>query len=70
VEHLRMADLTLNPDHAALRSFVPEDIQNGAWVSIDPVVGQPFRPASLPTWQDGRIVEPGGRVLMTFPVGR
>jgi hypothetical protein len=63
VEHLKITEITLNPDHQALRSFVPDDIKNGAWAQINPNLGQRFNPKDLPTWQNGRVVDKAGRVL-------
>lgn len=65
VEHLKVTDIALTPDHAALRSFVPDDIKNGAWVTINPVLHQPFNPRNLPLWQDGRVVDRAGKVILT-----
>ena len=66
VEHLRITELALNPQHEVLRSFVPDDIQNGAWVQINPSLGDRFNPRDLPLWQDGRVVDRNGRILMNF----
>jgi len=50
----RMA-ITLNPDHEALGSFVPNDIKNGARVFVIGVRGIKY------TWQDGQVVDEKGR---------
>ncbi len=60
--HVQITKLVLNPDHQALRSFVPDDIKNGAQVTIDPVLHQRIDPKQLPVWQDGRVVDKLGRV--------
>jgi hypothetical protein len=65
-EHLKLRELTLNPDHQALRSFVPDDIRNGARVQINSSVGDRFNPRDLPVWQDGKVVARDGRILMDF----
>jgi hypothetical protein len=61
--HVQITRIVLNPDHQALRSFVPDDIKNGALVLIDPVAHQRFNVRQLPTWQNGRVVDKQGRVL-------
>jgi hypothetical protein len=53
--HHEIYEFALNPDHEALNSFVPDDIPNGAKVSIVGVRGRKF------TWQDGKIVDEKGR---------
>ena len=52
-------DAAADPDHDALQSFIPNDIQNGAIVKI----------VALPTsvefvWQDGKVVDDKGNVIM------
>ena len=66
VDQLRITALTMNPDHEVLRSFFPDDIRNGAWVQINPSVGDRFNPRNLPIWQDGKVVARDGRILMDF----
>jgi hypothetical protein len=61
VRHHRLTELTLNPDHEALHSFIPDDIKNGASVWFNPVMGQ--RLVGLPSWQDGRVVDRQGHIL-------
>jgi hypothetical protein len=63
VRHRKITDITLKPDHEAIHSFVPDDIKNGAWVQINPVIGQRFVMRDLPLWQDGRVVDQQGRTL-------
>jgi hypothetical protein len=58
--HFRVTRLTLNPDHAALKSFVPDDIADGASVTID---AGDTRARKQGTWQAGRVVGAGGNVL-------
>jgi len=48
--------ITLNPDHDSLGSFVPDDIMNGATVYIE---GIPYKIKY--TWQDGKVVDEDGR---------
>ena len=62
VEHHTLTKMTLKPDAQALGAFVPDDIKNGARVTIAP--GPAERdPHSLPLWQDGRVLDRQGRVL-------
>jgi hypothetical protein len=44
-------DVKLNPDHEAMNSFVPDDIRNGAYVTI---TGDK---KNIYTWQDGQPVK-------------
>ena len=53
--HDKRTAITLNPDHEALGSFVPNDIKNGAKVYIIQVPGIHY------TWQDGQVVDEKGR---------
>jgi hypothetical protein len=64
VEHRKLTEFTLNPDHVALRSFQPDDINDGARVQINPIVKQQFNPRDLPTWQNGRVVDKAGRIIL------
>jgi rhodanese-related sulfurtransferase len=48
--HLKITELTLNPDHEALRSFIGGDIPNGTDVVIPPVVQIKY------TWHDGELI--------------
>ncbi|MBA7679043.1 hypothetical protein ES703_87325 [subsurface metagenome] len=50
--------ITLNPDHDALGSFVPDDIMDGATVYIAGIDGITY------TWQDGKVVDKNGKVIM------
>jgi len=61
VRHHRLTEITLNPDHEALHSFIPDDVKNGASVWFNPVMGQ--RLIGLPSWQDGRVVDRQGHIL-------
>ena len=63
VRHHKITDIMLKPDHEAMHSFVPDDIKNGTWVQIDPVVGQRIIIRDLPLWQDGRVVDHDGHTL-------
>jgi hypothetical protein len=62
VDHLKIPDITLNPDPKGLGPFVPDDIKNGALVEINPGL-EPSIDRLLPVWQDGRVVDKQGRVL-------
>lgn len=53
--HDKRTAITLNPDHEALGSFVPNDIKNGARVFVMGVRGIKY------TWQDGQVVDEKGR---------
>lgn len=44
-------DIQLNPDHDAMHSFVPDDIKNGAYVTI---TGDS---KNIYTWKDGQPVK-------------
>lgn len=48
--HLKITELTLNPDHDALRSFVGGDVPNGTEVVIPPVLQIKY------TWHDGELI--------------
>jgi hypothetical protein len=54
--HQKVIDIILNPDHDALGSFVPDDIQDGATVYIKGI------PRKIKhTWRDGQVVDKDGR---------
>lgn len=57
--HTVRTEMILNPDHDALGSFLPDDIENGATVYIV---------AGISTikyiWQNGKVVDEKGRVIM------
>lgn len=54
-----ITNIVLNPDHDALKSFIPDDIPNGATANIVAF------PSSLEfIWQDGKVVDKTGRVIM------
>jgi hypothetical protein len=48
--HVKRTQFLRNPDHEALRSFLPDDVANGSRVVITDVPGIAY------TWQDGRII--------------
>lgn len=56
VTNCTFTQITLNPDHDSLGSFVPDDIMNGARVYI---VGIPVKIKY--TWQDVKVVDKDGR---------
>jgi len=56
--HNKRTAITLNPDHEALGSFVPDDIKNGAKVYIAPLMSIHY------TWQDGKVVDKEGNVVL------
>lgn len=53
---ISFTSIILNPDHDALRSFMPDDIPNGAVVKI-----VAFPPSLRFVWQDGKLVDKNGR---------
>lgn len=54
----KLIEVTLNPDHDALGSFSPNDVQNGAVVSIIGV-----KRKSSYRWRDGQVVDKSGQVV-------
>lgn len=59
-QHHKLIEITLDPDHDALGSFMPDDIKNGAKVYISPAIDVYY------TWQDGKVVDGKGSVIMDF----
>lgn len=53
---LKIADVTLDPDHDALGSFQPDDIENGARVYLVGMYGIHY------SWQDGELIPNVDRV--------
>ncbi len=45
-----LTDIVLHPDHETLRSFVPDDVRDGATVTIEGVPGIVY------TWQNGELI--------------
>ncbi|MCU0784837.1 MAG: hypothetical protein MUF81_12505 [Verrucomicrobia bacterium] len=60
--HTKVTRFTLNPNHAALRSFVPDDVRDGTQVIL---VGENRRTKATGTWRAGRAVDSAGTVLWT-----
>ncbi len=58
--HFKLTRFELNPDHTALRSFVPDDIRDGAKFTL---VGDDRRTQGEGTWQKGRAVDVKGNVF-------
>ena len=54
-----ITSIVLNPDHEALRSFIPDDIPNGATVLITAL-----SPSIEYIWQDGKLLDGKGNVIM------
>ena len=52
---ISITNIVLNPDHDALKSFVPDDIPDGAYVKIS---NFPISPHNI--WRDGKIVDANG----------
>lgn len=48
--HVKRTEVILNPDHDALGSFVPDDIENGSKVYVVQVPGITY------IWQDGELI--------------
>lgn len=59
--HHKLTEITLNPDHDALGSFVPNDIKNGAVVHLLRPDGGLEPKEEKHTWQDGEVVDANGR---------
>lgn len=59
--HFKITRFLPNPDHAALNSFVPDDIRNGAKVYYPN--NENRRPG---TWRDGQVVNESGTVILTL----
>jgi hypothetical protein len=54
-----ITNIVLNPDHDALKSFIPDDIRNGASVFITAL------PLSINyIWQDGKVIDKAGKIIM------
>ncbi len=60
---IRMTTFTLNPDHLALRSFVPH-LANGERIALNPKAGQSSTIEQTPIWRDGRVLNSQGTVLL------
>jgi len=56
--HHKITEFKPDPDHNAMRSFVPDDVRNGTRVSIIGVKGKTY------TWQDGQVVDKDGKVII------
>ncbi len=58
--HFKLTRFDLDPDHTALRSFMPDDIRDGAKFTL---VGEDRQTKGEGTWQKGRAVDAKGNVL-------
>ena len=58
-QHYKLIEMMLDPDHNALGSFERDDIKNGAKVYL-----RELPPSINYTWQDGKVVDEKGRVIM------
>jgi len=56
--HTKVTEILMNPDHDALGSFIPDDIPDGAKVHIVQF------PSIQYTWQDGKVIDKDGKVIM------
>jgi hypothetical protein len=66
--HLKVTKLVVNPDHAVLRSFLPDDIRNRAAVYAEGGTNANGALISY-RWQNGQVVDQGGRVFLTVSTG-
>ena len=57
--HYKVTQFILNPDHEKLGSFKTDFITNGADVSMEP-----FRSNVILNWQDGKVIDKNGSVIM------
>lgn len=66
IEHIKITEMILNPDHNALGSFYLDDIRNGAIVTIgwDRESQRMRGHKGKYKWQDGRVIDKVGRVIM------
>jgi hypothetical protein len=60
--HFALTRFVLNPEHTALRSFVPDDIRDGAKFIL---VGDDRRTKGQGIWQNGQAVNAKGNVFWT-----
>lgn len=56
---INITNIALNPDHNALRSFMPDDIPNGASVRL---LGLSSNAKFV--WEDGKVVDANGEVIL------
>jgi len=54
-----ITNIVLNPDHDALKSFIPDDIPNEATVKFTALP-----PSKEFIWQDGKVVDANGKIVM------
>jgi hypothetical protein len=71
VEHIRVTEMILNPDHDALDSFVPDDIHNRAFVIVagdkeSEIRGPGRNPRGKYMWQDGQVVDGNDKPVLDF----
>jgi len=60
--HTRITEITLNPDHAALNSFYPDDVRDGTPVFLRNV--ELKKESDTFTWQDEKVVDDKGQVVL------
>jgi len=74
--HIVFTKVMLNPDHQALKSFLPDDIANGT-----PVRFRDLPPKNTFIWRDGKVLDQAGKAVfdsglkgtnadMTTPAGK
>jgi hypothetical protein len=66
---LKVTEFLLNPDHVALRSFVPDDVRNGARVVITSATNASGGLIKY-QWRDGKVLDSEGRVAFDSALGR
>lgn len=59
-QDLTFSAITLDPDHDALGSFLPDDVANGSDVLV-----RPLPPSMKFVWQDSKVVDKDGRDVDT-----
>jgi len=55
--HHKVTEIVLNPNHDALRSFIPDDVKNGVVATVSGIDGKY-------TWQDGCVVDKDGKLIL------
>lgn len=62
-QHYERTEMTLNPDHKAMASFVPNNIANGSPVFIEGLEDIKY------TWQDGAVADANGNKVDLKKIG-
>jgi hypothetical protein len=61
---IQITSCLFNPDHEALKSFVPDDIANGASVLFTDLPPPSSHTKQKFTWRDGKVIDKDGKVIM------